>query len=247
MTGSRQLVVLLALVVSVPTGLGLLVGLVAGVPVVGLLVGLAVGLALVALAWWRAEPLTLSLTRARPADPVEHARLLNLLDGLCAATGLPRPEAYVVTDDSPNALAIGRSPRSAAVLVTSGLLARLRRVELEGVLAHELSHVKEGATVLRTLAVPLVGLPTTVLPPGPAGRLRRWVVGEAEATADLAAVAVTRYPPGLAAGLEVVASGGGRVASPPAVAHLWLAPPLGAFPPSPGEGLPERVAFLREL
>jgi hypothetical protein len=60
-------------------------------------------------------------------------------------------------------------------------------------------------------------------------------------------VVVTRYPPGLAAGLEVVASGGGRVASPPAVAHLWLAPPLGAFPPSPGEGLPERVAFLREL
>ena len=238
---------LLAVVVAVPLALGLVVGLVAGVPVLGVLVGLVLGLAVAGLAWWRAEPMTLSLTGARLADPVQDARLLNLLDGLCAATGLPRPAAYVVPDDAPNAMAIGRSSRSAAVLVTSGLLGRLRRVELEGVLAHELNHVKEGSTTLRTVAVPLVGLPATVLPPGAAGRLRRWVVGEAEAAADLAAVAVTRYPPGLAAGLDVVAAGGGRVATPPAVAHLWLAPPLGALPRAPGEGLPERVAFLREL
>jgi heat shock protein HtpX len=247
MSGSQRLVVLVAGVAAVPTVLGLLVGLVVGAPLVGLLVGLVVGLALVGLAWWRAEPLTVSLTRARPADPVEHARLLNLLDGLGAATGLTRPAAYVVPDDAPNALTIGRSPRSAAVLVTTGLLSGLQRVELEGVLAHELSHVKEGSTTLRTVAVPLVGLPATVLPAGLAARLRQWVVGEAEAPADLAAVAVTRYPPGLAAGLEVVAAGGGRVTSPPAVAHLWLAPPLGAFAPPPGQGLPERVAFLREL
>jgi heat shock protein HtpX len=246
-TGSRRLAVLLAVVVAVPVVLGLAVGMVAGAPVVGVLAGLVLGLALAGLAWWRAEPLTLSLTGAAAADEVEHARLLNLLDGLCAATGLTRPAAYVVPDEAPNAMAIGRSSRSAAVLVTTGLLERLRRVELEGVLAHELNHVKEGSTALRTVAVPLVGLPATVLPSGAAGRLRRWVVGEAEAAADLAAVAVTRYPPGLAAGLEVVAAGGGRVATPPAVAHLWLAPPLGAFPSSPGEGLPERVAFLREL
>jgi heat shock protein HtpX len=246
-TGSRRLLVLLAAVVAVPTVLGLLAGLVLGVPVVGLVAGLVVGLVLIGLAWWRAEPLTVSLTGARPADPVEHARLLNLLDGLCAATGLTRPAAYVVADEAPNALAVGRSPRSAAVVVTSGLLASLRRVELEGVLAHELSHIKEGSTTLRTVAVPLVGLPATILPAGVAAALRRWVVGEAEAPADLAAVAVTRFPPGLAAGLEVVAAGGGRVATPPAVAHLWLAPPLGAFAPPPGEGLPERVAFLREL
>ncbi|MCI3949681.1 MAG: Zn-dependent protease with chaperone function, partial [Acidimicrobiales bacterium] len=245
--GSSRLLVLLGAVAAAPTVLGLLVGLVVGVPVIGLLVGLVIGLAVVALAWWRAEPLTLSLTGARPADPVEHARLLNLLDGLCAASGLTRPAAFVVADAAPNALALGRSPRSAAVVVTEGLLAQLRRVELEAVLAHELSHVKDGATALRTVAVPLIGVPATVLPAGPAGRLRHWVVGEAEAPADLAAVAITRYPPGLASALEVVASTGGRVATPPAVAHLWLAPPLGAFPASPGEGLPERVAFLREL
>ena len=247
MTGSRRLVVLLAVVAAVPTVVGLLVGLVVGAPVVGLLAGLVVGLAVVALAWWRADPLALSLARARPADPVEHARLLNLLDGLCAATGLARPSAQVVEDEAPNAFAVGHSARSASVVVTTGLLARLRRVELEAVLAHELSHVKEGSIGLRTVAVPLVGLPATVLPSGLAGRLRRWVVDDGEATADLAAVAVTRYPPGLARALEVVAAGGGQVATPPAVAHLWLAPPLGAFPPSPGEGLPERVAYLREL
>ena len=247
MTGSRRLVVLLAVVTAVPTVLGLVVGLAVRAPAVGLLGGLVVGLVVVGGAWWRAHPLALSLARARPAEPVQHARLLNLLEGLCAATGLPRPSAHVVTDEAPNAFAVGRSPRSASVVVTTGLLARLGRVELEAVLAHELSHVKEGSTALRTMAVPLVGLPATVLPSGVAARLRRWVVHDGEATADLAAIAVTRYPPGLAGALEVVAADGGQVATPPAVAHLWLAPPLGAFPPSPGEGLPERVAFLREL
>jgi Zn-dependent protease with chaperone function len=108
---AQRLVVLLVGVAAVPTVLGLLAGLPVGAPVIGLLVGLVLGLGLVALAWWRAEPLTLSLTRARPADPVEDARLLNLLDGLCAATGLTPPRAFIVADDAPNALSIGRSPR----------------------------------------------------------------------------------------------------------------------------------------
>ena len=158
MTGSRRLVLLLAAVAAVPAVLGLVVGLIFGGPVVGLLAGLVVGIALVGLAWWRAEALTVSMTGARPADPVEHARLLNLLDGLGAATGLARPAAYVVPDEAPNALAVGRSPRSAAVLVTTGLLDQLRRVELEGVLAHELSHIKNYDILVSTLAVTMVGI-----------------------------------------------------------------------------------------
>jgi len=215
-------------------------------PVLGLVAGLVVGLALDALAWWRAEALVLSSVRARPADPVADARLLNLLDGLSAASGLTPPRALVIGDEAPNVLTLGRSARSGTVVVTDGLVARLRRVELEGVLAHELSHLRAGTTALGTVAVPLVGLPATMLPAGLAARLRRWVVGEGEAAADVAALAITRYPPALAHALEVVRAGGAVTASP-AVAHLWLAPPPGTLAPAPGQGLDERIAALREL
>src|SRR3990170_4973231 len=102
------------------------------------------------------------MSHARPADPVEHARLHNLVEGLCIAGGLPKPRLYVVDDDAPNAFATGRDPRHAAVAVTTGLLAKLNRVELEGVLAHELSHIKNYDILVSTLAVTLVGVLTLV-------------------------------------------------------------------------------------
>jgi heat shock protein HtpX len=120
-------------------------------------------------------------------------------------------------------------------------------VELEGVLAHELSHLKRGSTPLATVGVPVLGVPGAVLPPAAAARVRRWLVGEGEVVADLAAITITRYPPGLADALEVLRAGGGMVAAPPAIAHLWVAPPLGTVAPAPGEGLDERIATLREL
>jgi heat shock protein HtpX len=102
------------------------------------------------------------VSHAKPADPVAHARLHNLVEGLCIAAGLPKPRVYVIDDDAPNAFATGRNPRHAAVAVTNGLLARLNRVELEGVLAHELSHVKNYDILVSTLAVTLVGVVTVL-------------------------------------------------------------------------------------
>jgi heat shock protein HtpX len=77
---------------------------------------------------------------------------------LCIASGLPKPRLYVIDDDAPNAFATGRNPKHAAIAVTTGLLQKMNRVELEGVLAHELSHVKNYDVLVMTLAVTMVGI-----------------------------------------------------------------------------------------
>ena len=145
-----------ALVVAVGWSFSLVVG---GGPAVPLL-ALGVAVAGSAGAWWKSDVIALRMSHARPADRVAHARLHNLVEGLCIAGGLPRPAVYVIDDPAPNAFATGRDPRHAAVAVTTGLLDKLTRVELEGVLAHELSHIKNRDTLVSTLAVTLVGVVT---------------------------------------------------------------------------------------
>ena len=130
------------------------------------LAGLAVAVVVAAVAsfgaWWKSDAIALALSHARPAGEAEHPRLHNLVEGLCIAGGLPKPRLYVVPDGAPNAFATGRNPRHAAIAVTTGLLETLNRVELEGVLAHELSHVKNYDTLVSTLAVTLVGVVTVL-------------------------------------------------------------------------------------
>ena len=132
-------------------------GLLLGDGPAGLLVALVVAGTGTVTAWWGSDAIALRVSRARPAGEIDCARLHNLVEGLCIAGGLPKPRLYLVDDDAPNAFATGRDPRHAAVAVTTGLLAKLNRVELEGVLAHELSHIKNYDTLVSTLAVTLVG------------------------------------------------------------------------------------------
>ena len=148
----------MALVAAVVWAVDLLFGY--GLPWV--LVGLVVAVAGCAGAYWKSDAIALAVSHARPADPTTYARLHNLVEGLCIAAGLPKPRVYVIEDDAPNAFATGRNPRHAAVAVTTGLLARMNRVELEGVLAHELSHVKNYDILVSTLAVTLVGVVAVV-------------------------------------------------------------------------------------
>ena len=93
-----------------------------------------------------------------PADPVEYARYHNLVEGLCIASGLPKPRLYIVDDPAPNAFSTGRNPKHAAIAVTTGLLDKMNRVELEGVLAHELSHIRNYDILVMTIAVTMVGI-----------------------------------------------------------------------------------------
>jgi heat shock protein HtpX len=111
-----------------------------------------------ALSYWKSDVVALAVSRARPASVEQFPRLHNIVEGLCIAGGLPKPRIYVVDDPSPNAFATGRNPKHAAIAVTTGLLDRMNRVELEGVLAHELSHIKNYDILVSTLAVTLVGV-----------------------------------------------------------------------------------------
>ncbi len=133
-----------------------------------LLVSGAVALAV----YRRSDTVALAVSHARLADPTEHARLHNVVEGLCVAAGLPKPAVYVIEDDALNAFATGRDQRHAALAVTTGLLAAMSRVELEGVLAHELSHVKGLDISSSTLAVTTVGL--VALASEWSLRFRRW-------------------------------------------------------------------------
>jgi heat shock protein HtpX len=123
----------------------------------GLVLALVVAGAGSVAAWWKSDVIALRMSHARPADPIEHARLHNIVEGLCIAGGLPKPAVYTIDDVAPNAFATGRDPKHGAVAVTTGLLAKLDRVELEGVIAHELAHIKNYDTLVSTLAVTLVG------------------------------------------------------------------------------------------
>ena len=134
------------------------VDLLVGYGPVWVIVGFAVAGGSAFLAYWKSDAVALAMSHARPADPVVHARLHNLVEGLCIAGGLPKPRVYVVEDAAPNAFATGRNPQHAAIAVTTGLLEKLDRVELEGVLAHELAHIKNYDILVSTLAVTLVGV-----------------------------------------------------------------------------------------
>lgn len=124
-------------------------------------IGVAVAIVIaIAMAWgsyFYSDRIALAASRAKPADAPEYARYHNLVEGLCIAAGLPVPRLYVVDDPAPNAFATGRDPKHAALAVTTGLLGMMNRVELEGVIAHELSHVKNYDILVSTIAVTAVG------------------------------------------------------------------------------------------
>jgi heat shock protein HtpX len=124
---------------------------------VGVVIALVVAASLSFVAYWKSDAVALAMSRARPADPVEYARLYNIVEGLCIAAGLPKPRVYIIDDEAPNAFATGRDPKHAAIAVTTGLLDKMNRIELEGVIAHELSHIKNYDILVSTLAVTLVG------------------------------------------------------------------------------------------
>jgi heat shock protein HtpX len=295
-SNKRRTILLIAGFIGVVSLVGAAFGIVFGYGLTGTLVALVFSAVIAFASYWKADAVALAVSRARPADPKQYARLYNLVEGLTIASGLPMPRLYIVDDPAPNAFATGRNPRHAAVAVTTGLLEKMNRVELEGVLAHELSHVKNYDILVSTIAVTLVG--AVVLLADVAmrtiwwngGRVRREgdrgdsnnplalfgilllfvapILGKAmqaavsrrrESLADVSAVQMTRYPPGLISALEKLLKDTTVTHSASkATAHLWIEQPMsgvgdrgkfGAFnslfdthPP-----LEERIAALREL
>ncbi len=92
--------------------------------------------------YYYSDKIVLAMSSARPATREENAFLVNSVEGLAMAAGIPVPRIYVIDDTAPNAFATGRDPAHAVICVTSGIMQKLNRVELEGVIAHEMSHIK---------------------------------------------------------------------------------------------------------
>lgn len=107
--------------------------------------------------YWFSDKIVLSMTHAKPATREEYFDLYTVTENLAITAGMPMPKLYVVTDPAPNAFATGRDEKHAVVAATTGLLAILNRTELEGVIAHELSHIKNRDILVMTVAVVLAG------------------------------------------------------------------------------------------
>lgn len=108
--------------------------------------------------YFASDKLVLAVSKAKPVSKQDYPHLYNVVEGLALAAGLPKPRCYIIDDTAPNAFASGRNPKNAIVVVTKGLLEKLNRVELEGVIAHEMAHIKNYDILVQTLAVVMVGV-----------------------------------------------------------------------------------------
>jgi len=109
------------------------------------------------LAYWYSDKLVLRMSKAQPVKKDNARELYNVVENLAITAGLPVPKIYLINDPSPNAFATGRNPEHGVVAVTTGLLDKLDRSELEGVIAHELGHIGNRDMLLSTAVVVLVG------------------------------------------------------------------------------------------
>jgi heat shock protein HtpX len=134
-------------------GLGYLFGLLLNVGFAGLLI--AAGMSLYSYRY--GDRIVLRAAKARPVTHEEEARLHNIVEGLALAAGLPKPAVYVIPEKAPNAFATGRDPEHSSIAVTRGLLDTMNRVELEGVIGHEMSHIRDRDILLGTIVATLVG------------------------------------------------------------------------------------------
>jgi len=156
-SNKRRTAFLMAVFAALLVLVGMAVGVLMGNGPGGTIIALVVAGFMAFGSYWKADAIALAVSRAVPADSTEYARLHNLVEGLCIAAGLPKPGIYVIHDAAPNAFATGRNPQHAAIAVTTGLLEKMNRVELEGVVAHELSHIRNYDILVSTLAVTMVG------------------------------------------------------------------------------------------
>jgi heat shock protein HtpX len=125
----------------------------------GFALGVLVSLFLTVASYYGSDSVVLAISKARPVSKEEYPYLYNIVEGLSIAAGLPQPpRCYIIDDTAPNAFTTGRNPQNSVICVTTGLLEKLNRAELEGVIAHEMSHIKNYDIRLGTLIVVMVGL-----------------------------------------------------------------------------------------
>jgi heat shock protein HtpX len=153
----RKTVLLIFGAIVLLGAVGYVLGLWYGSGLFGLVGAVALAVVLSLGSFFGGDRLVLASTRAREVTPQEQPRLHNIVEGLSIAAGIPKPRVYVIPEQAPNAFATGRNPEHSSVAVTEGLLSTMNRVELEGVIGHELSHVVDRDILVGTVVATLVG------------------------------------------------------------------------------------------
>lgn len=152
----RRTWLLMAVFLVLVIGIGYFIAWYIGNPLI-LYAAVAFALIMNIASYWYSDKLVIAMTGAKPASRESHRELWNIVENLSITAGLSMPKVYVVEDPAPNAFATGRDPEHAVVAATTGLLQILDRTELEGVMAHELSHVGNRDMLVSTVAVVLAG------------------------------------------------------------------------------------------
>ena len=153
----RKSVVLVLGAIVLLGAVGYAIGLLTQQGPAWLIFGLGLAVALSAGSYFYGDRIVLASTRAREVTPEQEPRLHNIVEGLAIAAGIPKPRVYVVPEEAPNAYATGRDPEHSSIAVTQGLLDAMNRVELEGVVAHEMSHILDRDMLVGTIVATLVG------------------------------------------------------------------------------------------
>lgn len=267
-SNKRRTWLLMALFIGLLAAAGYVYGYINGYGYVGLGLALTISLIWTLISWYAGSAITLkSLGAQELTDRAQFPTLWNTVENLAITAGIPRPRIYVVNDSSPNAFATGRDPEHASVAVTTGLLQVLNKTELEGVLAHELAHIKNYDTRLMVLVGVLVGalvilgdwmfrgalfsdrksgngifmvigLIFIILSPVIAELIKLAISRRREYLADASGALLTRYPEGLASALEKIRDNAAPMRKRSnATNHLWISDPK-------AKSLGERAAGL---
>lgn len=238
-----------AVLLGALTGLLLVIGEIAGGQQ-GLVIAFGIALVLNLGSYWFADRIVLAMYRARQVAP-EHP-LSQMVERLAQRAGLPMPRVYVIPSESPNAFATGRNPKHAAVAATEGILRTLSEAELEGVMAHELAHVRHRdiliSSIAATIAAAIIFLPRfalffggrdsrgnvfallgmMILAPLAAGLIQAAISRSREFAADAGGAEIAGRPDGLANALRKIEATARRRPLPanPATAHMFIVKPF---------------------
>jgi heat shock protein HtpX len=225
-------------------------------PFLVLAFGSGISVLYVLFSYFKSDEMILSVVGAKEADKQEYKQLYDLLEGLTISSGMPMPDLYVQDKSQINAFATGRKPEDGKICVTKGALDKLDKDELEGVLAHELAHIKNQDILFMTVAVALIGvvsilseillhsmffgagdrdtppwamaagLALAILAPISARLVQLAMSRKREYLADASGAEMTRYPEGLASALEKISTQNEKMKVNKSVSHLYLSNPF---------------------
>lgn len=156
-TNKRKTVFLITLFTIIILAIGWTIGETYGAPDAGIILAVLVAVIMNLVGYFKGDAVALASAGAKAIEKNENPQLYNLVENLAITAGLPTPKIYIINDPSPNALAAGRDPQHSSIAVTTGLVKAMNRQEMEGVLAHEMSHIGNYDIRIMTIVVVLVG------------------------------------------------------------------------------------------